>query len=99
MFRASSNGADGASRMLAYSYPAEYHSYPPDVDKLRAISTQTGGAFQPTPAEIFDTRGEQTLVPIPLWPWLAAIALALYVVDVLLRRFRLFEDSWDATNI
>jgi hypothetical protein len=34
-----------------------------------------------------------TLSPIPLWPWLAATALVLYMLDVLLRRFRLFEDE------
>ena len=99
MFRANSNGSDGASRMLAYSYPTEYHAYPPDMDKLRAISRETGGIFQPTASEIFDTRGERTFVPMPFWPWLTAIALALYAVDVLQRRFRLFEDSWTAPNI
>jgi hypothetical protein len=34
-----------------------------------------------------------TQVPIVLWPWLAAIALVLYLFDVLLRRLRLFEDE------
>jgi hypothetical protein len=99
LFRASSNGVDGTSRMLPYSYPAEYHAYPPDTEKLRAISAETGGIFQPTGPEIFDTRGERTYIPITVWPWLTAMALALYVMDVLLRRFRLFEDSWNASDI
>jgi Ca-activated chloride channel homolog len=102
MFRAGSDGTDGASRVLAYSYPAEYHFYPTDVEKLRTISAETGGVFQPSGPEIFEARGDRTFVPIMLWPWLSAIALALYVVDVLLRRFRLFEvreTSWDARNI
>jgi hypothetical protein len=94
-FRATSNGSDGTSRVLAYSYPAEYHFYPPDIAKLRAISDETGGVFQPQGPEIFNTLGDRTLVPIALWPWLAAAGLTLYLLDVLLRRFRFFESSGD----
>jgi len=99
MFRATSNGSDGASRVLAYSYPAEYHFYPPDVARLRAISAETGGVFQPSGPEIFDARGDRTLIPIALWSWVSAVALALYLLDVLLRRFRLFEASWNASDV
>jgi hypothetical protein len=93
MFRSTINGSAGASRVLAYSYPAEYHFYPPDVEKLRAISVETGGVFQPKGPEIFEARGDRTLLPVPLWPWLTAFGLGLYLLDVLLRRFRLFENS------
>jgi len=96
LFRATSNGSDGASRVLAYSYPAEYHFYPPDVAKLRAVSMETGGMFQPSGPEIFEARGDRTFLPVALWPWFSAAALALYFLDVLLRRFRLFEASWNA---
>jgi hypothetical protein len=80
-----------ASRVLAYSYPDEYHFYPPNVDVLRAISNETKGRFQPQSADIFDPNGETNAVPTPLWPYFAAIALLLYLCDVLLRRIRLFE--------
>jgi Ca-activated chloride channel homolog len=79
-----------ASRTLEYSYPAEYHFYPPDISKLQAISAETGGVFQPAGPEIFDPHGETTQAPVPLWPWLVSIVLALYLVDILLRRIRLF---------
>ncbi len=46
-FRASGGGAAGPMRSLEYSYPAEYHFYPPDTQKLRAISNATGGKFEP----------------------------------------------------
>jgi hypothetical protein len=91
LFRAVGDDVGGASRILAYSYPDEYHFYPPNVDLLRALSTETGGGFQPAARDIFDARGETTTLPVPLWPYLAAAALALYIVDVLLRRIRLFE--------
>jgi uncharacterized membrane protein len=93
VFHASSEGLNGASGMLAYSYPDELHFYPTDFVKLRTISAETGGVFQPKGAEIFDSGGETTMVAIALWPWLAAIGLGLYLIDVLLRRVRLFEEG------
>jgi hypothetical protein len=93
IFRAGDKGSDGATRTLAYSYPAEYRWYPPDTEKLRTISSETGGSFQPSGPEIFAAGGMSTQVSIVLWPWLAAIALVLYLFDVLLRRLRLFEDK------
>ena len=93
VFHASSEGLNGASGMLAYSYPDELHFYPTDFTKLRTISTETGGVFQPKSAELFDSGGETTMVAIALWPWLAAMGLGLYFIDVLLRRVRVFEDE------
>lgn len=83
----------GTARTLEYSYPAEYHFYPPDTQKLRSISTATGGKFEPEGAEIFNTNGESREYPVPLWPWLAGLVLGLYIVDILLRRLRLFESA------
>jgi hypothetical protein len=81
----------GPSKTLAYSYPDEYHFYPPNTDLLRAISSETNGRFQPSVQDIFDPHGEVTAVPTALWPYLAAMALVLYIADVFLRRVRLFE--------
>jgi uncharacterized membrane protein len=92
-FRASGGGAAGPMRLLEYSYPAEYHFYPPDTQKLRLISNTTGGTFEPANEDIFDPRGESTEYPIALWPWLSGVVLALYVGDILLRRIRLFEEE------
>jgi Ca-activated chloride channel family protein len=91
LFRAAGADTGGASRVLAYSYPDEYHFYPPNTELLRSISNETKGRFQPRPEDIFDANGESTALPTPLWPYLAALALILYLADVLLRRVRLFE--------
>jgi hypothetical protein len=91
VFRASGDGSAGPTRSIEYSYPAEYHFYPPDTQKLRSISAATGGTFEPQGAEIFDARGESTEYPVALWPWLSAIVLILYIGDILLRRVRLFD--------
>jgi uncharacterized membrane protein len=91
LFRAIGADSGGASRVIAYSYPDEYHFYPPNTEMLRSISDETKGRFQPHPQEIFDPNGETTDLPTPLWPYLATMALLLYLTDVLLRRLRLFE--------
>ncbi len=91
VFRAAVEGAVGTTRTLEYSYPAEYHFYPPDIPKLRTISAATGGKFQPEPGEIFNPNGESREYPTSLWPWLAATVLGLFIIDILLRRLRLFE--------
>jgi hypothetical protein len=91
LFRAIDEQAVGSSRVLAYSYPDEYHFYPPNTDVLRSLSTETGGIFQPAAGDIFSSNGETTALPIALWPYLAGIALVLYISDVFLRRLRLFE--------
>lgn len=93
VFRATGESAAGPTRTLEYSYPAEYHFYPPDTQKLRSISAATGGIFQPSPEQLFDPNGETTEYPVRLWPWLAAAALLLYAADILLRRLRLFETA------
>jgi uncharacterized membrane protein/uncharacterized protein YegL len=91
LFRAIGQESSGSSRVLTYSYPDEYHFYPPNTDVLRAISNETKGTFQPKVEDIFDPAGETTALPIPLWPYLAGLGLLLYLTDVLLRRVRLFE--------
>ncbi len=91
LFRAFDGQSAGPSRVLVYSYPDEYHFYPPNTDVLKAISSETGGLFEPIAEEIFDTTGERTTIPTPLWPYLITLALLLYVTDVYLRRVRLFE--------
>jgi Ca-activated chloride channel homolog len=79
----------GPSRTLAYSYPDEFHFYPPNIDPLRALTDATGGKFQPSASDIFATNGQIAPAPLPLWPYLLVVALMLYVGDIYLRRVRL----------
>jgi len=91
VFRTVGESAGGASRTLEYSYPDEYHFYPPNFEVLRDLSAGTGGVYQAAGPEIFDAGGETVSVHTRLWPLLAALALMLYLLDVFLRRLRLFE--------
>jgi uncharacterized membrane protein len=89
--RASAQGAGAAARTLEYSYPKEYHFYPPDTARLRSLSAETGGVYEPDAAQIFDTAGTAVEHHTQLWPVLSVAALLLYLLDVFLRRLRLFE--------
>jgi uncharacterized membrane protein len=92
LFRAAADGvAGGASRVLTYSYPDEYHFYSPDMEKLRAVSSETGGASEPKVEDLFSPGEGTAAPPKDLWPLVAGLALVLYLGDVLLRRVRLFD--------
>ena len=90
LFRMAGDEA-GASRILPYSYPEEYHFYPPDTELLSELSTVTEGTFNATASDIFRPSPENTDRPTPLWPYMAVVALLLYLGDIFLRRVRLFE--------
>jgi uncharacterized membrane protein len=70
---------------------AEYRFRQPDEVLLRSIASATGGAWRPTAAALANSAGDSRTARRPLWPPLVALALALWFVDLLLRRVRLFE--------
>ena len=76
----------GNARALFYPYPDEYRFYPPDSARLEAIAEETGGVFRPEIEDIFAVRRETASFPTELWPFLAALALLLYFIDIALRR-------------
>lgn len=80
-----------ASRTLPYSYPEEYHLYPPDTALLEEISQTTGGRRDATAEEIMDPGTQTVTRSRELWPVFASAALLFYLVDLLLRRIRLFD--------
>jgi len=70
---------------------AEYRWRAPDEDLLKAIAASTGGTWKPTPDALRARPGERSTERRPLWPPLVAIALALWLVDLVFRRVRVFE--------
>ena len=92
LFRALGRSSD-SSRALVYSYPKEYQFHPPRLELLQTISQATGGDFNPTVKDLFLDKSELTVLSKQLWPYLVALALILFFVDILLRRVRLFEPT------
>ena len=76
----------GRTRTVFYPYPDEYRFYPPDVEKLEALSRETGGKVGPTIEEIFDVGDERASVPTALAPILMGLGLVLYLLDIAVRR-------------
>jgi len=85
-FQLSGNGIEDRSQALYYRYGDEDRLYPANVELLDEIAVQTGGRFLPDVGEIFDDYGETASVPTPLWPWLAALALIGFFLDIAIRR-------------
>lgn len=66
-------------------YPDEFLLRPADENKLKTIATETGGTYQPKPGDIPDDRSVS--VERELWPWLAGVALLLFLADVAAKRW------------
>ena len=74
------------TRRLFYAYPDEYRALPPDIELLRTLAEETGGKLAPSIAEVFARNGDHSRVSRTLWPWLAALALLFYLLDIAVRR-------------
>ncbi len=85
-FELSGNGIEDRSQALYYRYGDEYRLYPANTELLDEIGARTGGGFLPDVGEIFDDYGETASVPTPLWPWLSALALISFFLDIAVRR-------------
>jgi secreted protein with Ig-like and vWFA domain len=80
-----------SSGTLSLPYPREYLALPPDEPLLRQIVAVTGGTFGPAPAALFQPGDEKVRWHRELWPWALWAAAALLLVDVALRRVRLWR--------
>ena len=72
-------------------YPREYLALAPDVGTLERAAIATGGALSPDPRTPFDPAGESIRYHEDLWPRLLGGAIALFLLDLLVRRVRIFD--------
>jgi len=77
------------SRGLAVGYPDELRLRPTNTELLRSIASASGGRFDVKPESVFDAPERTAPRAVPLWPYLAAAAALLFVLDVALRRIDL----------
>ena len=75
-----------STRTLTYPWSDEYRVLPPNNALLRALSEQSGGVFAAKGDAIFAPGADGGLTAQPLWRWFAAAALALFLLDILVRR-------------
>jgi Ca-activated chloride channel homolog len=72
-------------------YPREYLALAPDVVTLSRTALVTGGRMDPAAKDVFDPAGESIKYHQDLWSRFIGAALALYLIDLFIRRVRLFD--------
>jgi Ca-activated chloride channel family protein len=90
---------DGGMKPVAVSfghvsnpYPREYASFEPDLAVMEKAAAATGGAMDPpSVAAVFDPAGEKVTYHEELWPRFIYAAIAVFLLDLLVRRVRLFD--------
>jgi Ca-activated chloride channel homolog len=71
-----------------YRPEEELTQYGSDEALLKQVAAFTGGRFSPKPAQVFDASGRSTASSMQLWPGLLALAIALNVAELVLRKWR-----------
>jgi len=72
-------------------YPREYLALAPDTVTLARAAEVTGGRLNPDPPQIFDPAGETITYHEDLWSRFIYAAIAVFLLDLLIRRVRLFD--------
>ena len=75
---------------VAYPYAEEHLKFDPDLSRVEALARATGGTRDPTPAALWKVEGDQLTRKAPAWHWFLYGVIAVFVIDVLLRRVRLW---------
>jgi uncharacterized membrane protein len=68
------------------AYEEEFAFREPDPTLGADVTELTGGRLNPEASQVFDEAPVRGRAEVPIWPWLAGIALALFLIDVALRR-------------
>jgi hypothetical protein len=77
--------ASGSSGVVA-GYSDEFAFREADPSLAGDVADATGGRLDPEAVAAYETAPRRGAAEIGLWPWLAALALALFLLDVALRR-------------
>lgn len=96
--------ADGTVKPVAVSYghvsnpyPREYASFEPDLGTLEKAAAATGGGVDPASVTaIFDPAGEKVTFHEELWSRFIYAAIIVFLLDLLLRRVRIFDRKFVA---
>lgn len=72
-------------------YPREYLALAPDTVTLSRVAQVTGAAMNPAAKAVFDPAGETIRYHQDLWPRFIMAAVAVFLLDLLVRRVRIFD--------
>jgi uncharacterized membrane protein len=72
-------------------YPREYGRFEPDIELQARAASAAGGSVDPDPARVFDAQGEKIVYFRPLWSRFVLAAIVVFLLDLLIRRVRLFD--------
>lgn len=75
---------------IALPYPAEYLTSTPNAAPLEQAGIITGGKAKPAAAQVYDSLGESIKYHKDLWPYVLVLVCGAFILDVYLRRVRLF---------
>jgi hypothetical protein len=94
--QSNSDGSQVTSGSGAVSaYEEEFAFREGDPTLGNDIAALSGGRLNPLPAGVFDPAPVRGRAEISIWPWLAALGLALFLVDVAMRRLVLSAGDAD----
>ncbi len=72
-------------------YPREYLALAPDLVSLARVAEVTGGRMDPEASAPFDSAGEHVSYHEDLWPRFIGAAIVVFLLDLFVRRVRLFD--------
>jgi uncharacterized protein YegL len=76
---------------ISQPYPGEYARLEPDRALLERAALATGGRLNPPLESLFDPAGQVVTSREPLWQRFLLLAIACFLLDLLLRRVRIFD--------
>jgi uncharacterized membrane protein len=71
-----------------YRQEDEMQEYGNNEALLRQIASATGGRFNPPPRDVFQASGRSVASVMDLWPGLLALAVALNLAELILRKWK-----------
>lgn len=78
-------------------YPEEFADLSPRPESLRKYAQLGGGKMSPTPADVWSPQGDTVVTRIGRQNDFIILAIFLFLLDLLLRRVRLFDRDFRAS--
>jgi Mg-chelatase subunit ChlD len=81
---------------ISHPYPDEYAAFEPNLALMTQLAALGGGKQDAPAQQLFDPAGQRVVRREPLWSKFLLVALGLFLLDLLMRRVRLFDRRFTA---